>query len=379
MMNKNYTSLFIFFIAAVFLIFSLPACGKKENIVQEDKIIGVKAQVAEKRSVRPFIGTTGSLYPYEEVIVSAEVDGIIRDLKVNEGTPVVKGMLLAVISETDYELDVRRSEAALKQAEASFSNTKLEFKRKEALFKEQLVTQQQFDDVSTRLSLAEAELERAKSTLSLAKQKLFKAKIYSPIDGFIKEKKVTAGNYARNGSPLFVVIKNNPLKLIFTVSEKDIGRIKKYQDVSFKVDAFGEREFKGKVSIVYPSLEEKTRSLQVEALTPNPDGSLKPGLFARITLFTGELRDSILIPAISLIYEGEQIRVFVAEEGAAKSRIVKVGQQYKLSASSKSNLMEYVEILEGIKEGEIVITVGQQNLSDNAKIKIVNAGASQGK
>lgn len=378
-MNKKHVPSAIVLITVVFLLFALPACGKKENKAPEEKIISVKAQPAEKRSIRPFIETTGSLNPFDEVVVSAEVDGIIKDLKVDEGSPVYKGMLLAAISETDYELDLKRSEAALKQAEASFSNTKLEFKRKEALFKEQLVTQQQFDDVSTRLSLAEAELERAKSTLSLAKQKLLKTRIYSPLDGFIKEKKVTAGNYVRNGSPLFVVIKNNPLKLIFTVSEKDIGRLKKNQDVIFRVDAFGEREFKGKVNIVYPSLEEKTRSLQIEALTPNSDGLLKPGLFAKVVLYTGESRESILIPAISLIYEGEQIRVFTAAEGVAKSRVVKVGQQYKLPAGSESNLIEYVEILEGLKEGEVVITVGQQNLSDNAKIKIVNAGDSQGK
>jgi membrane fusion protein (multidrug efflux system) len=374
-MNKMYIPSTVLFIAAAFLFFILPACGKKESKAPEERIISVKAQVAEKRSVRPYVETTGSLNPFEEVIVSAEVDGIIRDLRVEEGTAVSRGMLLAVISETDYELDVRRSEAALKQAEASLSNTSLEFKRKEALYKEQLVTQQQFDDVTTRLSLAEAELERAKSTLSLAKQKLLKTKIYSPIDGFVKEKKATAGNYARNGSNLFVVIKNNPLKLIFTVSEKEIGRLKKNQDVIFRVDAFGERQFKGKVSIVYPSLDEKTRSLQVEALTPNPDGTLKPGLFAKVILYTGEAKESILIPSIALLHEGEQVRAFVSEEGVAKSRVLKIGQQYKLTSSaagSESNIIEYTEILEGIKEGETVITVGQQNLSQNTKIKIVN-------
>ena len=375
-MNKMHIPSTVLFIVAAFLFFILPACGKKENKAPEERIISVKAQVAEKRAVRPYVETTGSLNPFEEVIVSAEVDGIIRDLKVEEGTAVSKGMLLAVVSETDYELDVKRSEAILKQAEASLSNTSLEFKRKEALYKEQLVTQQQFDDVTTRLSLAEAELERAKSTLSLAKQKLLKTKIYSPIDGFVKEKKATVGNYARNGSNLFVVIKNNPLKLIFTVSEKEISRLKKNQDVIFRVDAFGERQFKGKVSIVYPSLDEKTRSLQVEALTPNPDGTLKPGLFAKVILYTGEAKESILIPSIALLHEGEQVRAFVSEEGVAKSRVLKIGQQYKLASSaagSESNVIEYTEILEGIKEGETVITVGQQNLSENTKIKIVDS------
>lgn len=361
-------------ITPVFLIFSLSACGKKENI--EEKVINVKVHKAEKKSVRPYVETIGSLSPFEEVIVSAEVDGILKDIKAEEGTIVSKGMLLATISEIDYELDVKRSEAALKQAEATFANTKLEFQRKSALYKEQLVTQQQFDDVSTRLSLSEAEVEKAKSTLSLARQKLFKTRIYSPIDGVVKEKKVTAGNYVRNGSNLFVIIKNNPLKLFFTVSEKDIGKLKKGQDVIFRVDAFGDREFKGKVNIIYPSLEEKTRSLQVEALTPNTDGLLKPGLFAKVTLFTGEAKEAILIPSISLIYEGEKVSAFVAEGDVARLRKLRIGQQYKISSKiegADSKVIEYIEIIEGIKEGEMVVTVGQQNLSENTKIKIVDS------
>ncbi len=378
-MNKKHIPLAIFLTAAAFLLFSLPACGKKESKAPEEKIISVKAQTAEKRSVRPFIETIGSLNPFEEVIVSAEVDGILKDIKAEEGTVVSKSMLLATISEIDYELDAKRADAALKQAEASLSNTRLEFRRKETLYKEQLVTQQQFDDVTTRLALSEAELERAKSTLSLAKQKLIKTRILSPIDGVVKEKKVTAGNYARNGSNLFVIIKNNPLKLIFSISEKDIGRLKKGQDVIFKVDAYNEREFKGKVSIIYPSLEEKSRSLQIEALTPNSDGLLKPGLFAKVTLYTGVTKDAILIPAISLLYEGEQVRAFVAEGDVAKTRTVKIGQQYKIASKSdgaESKVIEYIEITEGIKEGETVITVGQQNLSENTKIKIVNTQQS---
>ncbi len=375
-MNSKHIPSALLLIAAVFLIFSLSACGKKENKVTEEKVINVKVQKAEKKSVRPYIETIGSLNPFEEVIVSAEVDGILRDIRAEEGTVVSKGMLLATISEIDYELDVRRSDAALKQAEATFANTKLEFQRKNALYKEQLVTQQQFDDVSTRLSLSEAEVERAKSTLSLAKQKLIKTRIYSPIDGVVKEKKVTAGNYARNGSNLFVIIKNNPLKLFFTISEKDIGKLKKGQDVTFRIDAFGDREFKGKVNIIYPSLEEKTRSLQVEALTPNADGLLKPGLFAKVTLFTGEAKETILIPAISMLYEGEKVSAFVAEGDIAKSRRLKIGQQYKIAAKIdgvESKVIEYIEIIEGITEGEMAVTVGQQNLSENTKIKIVDS------
>lgn len=136
------------------------ACKKKEVEVPREKVINARAQSAEKRAVRPFINAIGTLNPYEEVVVSAEVDGILKEVHVDEGTVVSRGMALDVIDETEYRLQVQTAEAALKQAEANRANAKLEIQRMESLFREGLITKQQFDDVSTRLSIAEAEVEK---------------------------------------------------------------------------------------------------------------------------------------------------------------------------------------------------------------------------
>jgi membrane fusion protein (multidrug efflux system) len=359
-------------------LFSFGGCNKKESKAPPEKVVNVQVQPAEKRYLKPFVETIGTLNPYEEVIVSAEVDGIIKDVKVDEGSLVSKGRVLALIDDIDYDLEVKRADAALRQAEATLSNINLEYQRKEALYKEQLVTQQQFDDVSTRRSLAEAEVERAKAAFSLARQKLSKTKVYSPLSGVVKEKKTERGNYVKNGAALFTIVQNNPIKLNFTVTEKDVGKLKTGQDVLFKVDAFPDKEFKGKLNIIYPCLEENTRTLQVEAQAPNQNGLLKPGLFAHVTLYTGAERNIILVPATSLLYEGEKVKVFIVESDRAKERSVKAGQKYKLQSSVGSQSEtggqpeshEYSEITEGIKAGDLVVTVGQQNLFGNAKVNV---------
>jgi len=342
------------------LLLSAYGCKKKEVRTTAEKVVNVRIQAAEKRALRQFIETTGTLNPNEEVLVSAETDGILKEVKVDEGAAVSKGMPMAALDDTDYLLEVQKAEAALKQAEATLANTRLEYQRKEKIFKEQLVTQQQFDDVTTRLSLTEADAEKAKAALSLAKQRLAKTKIYSPIGGAVKEKRVSAGDYVRNGSNLFVIIQNNPLKLAFTVNEKDSGRLARGQEVLFTVDAFPGREFKGKLSIIYPNLEEKTRTLQAEASVPNPEGLLKPGLFAHLQLYTGADKDTIVVPAISLLYEGDITKIFVVEGAQAKERLVKSGQKYG----------EFVEIIDGAKEGEQVVVVGQQNLAEGVKVNV---------
>ena len=342
------------------LIFICPACKNKKVEPTAGKAINVRVQSVEKRSFRPFVESIGTLMPGEEVVVSSEIEGVLRSVRVDEGTVVSKGMLLAAIDDTNYSLEVKRTEIGLKQAEATLENTRLEYERKDALYREELVTKQQFDDVSTRLSLAMAEVERAKTTRALSKERLSKTSVHSPINGVIKEKKISAGDYVRNGTNLFVVIQNNPLKLVFTVTEKDVGKLRIGQDVLFRVDAFPDREFKGSVSILYPSLEERTRTLQVEARVPNHDGLLKPGLFANVTIYTGGPRDTAVVPITSILYDDSRTRVFVVEGDRAREREVKIGSKYG----------ELMEIAEGLKGNEMVVVVGQNNLSEGVKVNV---------
>jgi len=176
----------------------------------------------------------------------------------------------------------KRADAALKQAQASLANVKAEYQRKEPLFREELITKQQFDDISTRVTLAEADLARAKAYLDTSRERLARTRIYSPLHGMVKEKKVSSGDYVRNGSPLFQLIKIDQLKMTFTVSEKEIADLKTGQEVVFTVDSFPDKKFKGRVNLIYPNVEERTRTLQAEAIVPNAGRLLKPGLFARI-------------------------------------------------------------------------------------------------
>ena len=333
---------------------------KKEKKVEKENLVNVRVLPAAKKQVRPYIETTGTLKADEEVTVSSEVDGIVKNIKVEEGYPVGRGTLLAEINQIDYVLDERRADAALKQAQASLANAKAEYQRKESLYKEELVTKQQFDDISTRVTLAEADVSRAKATLDTSKERLFRTKIYSQLKGMVKEKKVSVGDYVRNGSPLFQLIKVDPLKINFTISERDIAGLKTGQEVVFTVDSFPGKNFKGKVNLLYPNVEERTRTLQAEAMVPNANHLLKPGSFTRATIYTGALREAVVAPLTALIYDNSTISVFVIEGNIAHARIVKTGGKYG----------EYVEIVEGLKEKEQVVVVGQNNLSEGVKVNV---------
>lgn len=348
----------IFLICAAFLLPS--GCRKNEAKTVEEKTVNVRIQPVQLSSVHPKLESIGTINAYEEIFISSRIEGLLNSCNVKEGAEVSKGAVLAAIDDIDYRLEVKRDEAALKQAEATLVNASQEYQRKEALMKEELVTRQQFDDISTRRALADADVDRAKAALSLAREKLSKTRIYSPLHAFVKEKKVSAGDYVRNGTPLFTLIQIDPVKLNFNVSEKDIGKLKKGQQVRFTVDAIPGKNFTGTVKTIYPSLEEKTRTLQVEAIVNNKDKMLRPGSFAKVVLYTGAARDSVLIPVTSMIYDESTVKVFVVEADRAKEVQVKTGGKYG----------EMIEITEGLKGGENLVIAGQQNLAGGTKVNV---------
>jgi membrane fusion protein, multidrug efflux system len=357
--NQLFKILVVLLIAVMFSL-SLVSCNR-ETKAQPEKLINVQVWTAEVRKVQPYLETTGTLKADEEVTVSSEVDGIIRKIYVEQGTVVAKGSPLMEVNETDYVLDWKRSDAAFKQAQASLTNAQAEFKRKDALFQEELITKQQFDDISTRVVLAEADLDKAKAALETSRERLSRTKIYSPLKGAVKEKRVSVGDYVRNGTPLFQLIKTDPIKLDFTISEKDIAGLKIGQEVAFTVDSLKDKQFKGKINLLYPNVEERTRTLLAEAITPNADQVLKPGSFARVFIYTEVPREVVVAPITALVYDGGIIRIYVADaNNVARERIVKIGGKYG----------EYAEIMSGLKDKERVVVVGQNNLSEGVKLNV---------
>jgi len=402
------------FLSVVPLLLILISCGEKASTktAPEERIYNVQVRAAEKKPLQPFVEAVGTLNPHDEVTVSSEVEGILKDLKVDEGTKVSKDMLLAVIDDTDYNLEMKRAEGVLEAAKsrlqqlltgarpqeiqlakaemdqtlADMGKRKADMERAKKLVQDKYISAQEWDSARTayevavathqkakenyalvvegprkeEIAQARAQLDQSQAALSLARQKLGKTKIFSPLAGIVRVRKVSKGEFLKNGTQLFVIIQSNPIKLRFTLTERDVGRVKIGQEVALRVEAFPEREFKGAVTTIYPSLEEKTRTLLIEALIPNPEGSLKPGFFARVSLFTGPPQEKVVIPVTAFLYEETKVKIFVEEGGRAQLRDVKLGNKYG----------ELMEILEGVQEGEKVVVAGQQNLSEGVKVNV---------
>lgn len=358
--------------------------------------VAVQTAKVEVRELQRTVDAVGSLDPNEEITVSNQVEGLVSKVFVDLGDSVKAGQVIAQLDTAELDLAVRQQTAALqqelahlgltessadvddattsqvRQADATFSETKIQLDRIKTLVSEGLVPQQQLDEQQARYNVAEASLKSAREgvrniratiaarrvSLALAQKKLADAKITSPMSGFIKERLIAEGVYLKVNSPVVTLVQNSPLKLRFDVPENALDSVRVKGPISFQVDSFPNQKFIGQISRIAPSVDRQSRTLKVEALVTNTDGVLKPGLFARVLILTDRREKALIVPTAAVFQFAGLEKVFVIENGKVAERIVRSGTQNA----------EFVEIIEGVKEGDLVAISNLGNLQQGREV-----------
>lgn len=381
---------------------SVSCGGKSESAPQaasapaEVKPIDVSAAEAIERKLPKTFEITGSLIADDQVVVSSEVDGKIEQLTVDLGSLVHRGQEIARVATKEYQLKLDQANAALRQArarlgitneddridpeltadvrqaKAALDDAKLRFARSEKLVETGDISRSKFDEARNALRGAEAKYQAAvdgvynalaliqqrKSEADYAQKKLNDAYVLAPIDGSVSVKNASAGEYVKTNAPVVTIIRTNPLRLSAEVPERFVPSVKTGQQVQIKVDAFAGQVFNGKISRISPSLSATARSLVVEATVDNSSGLLKPGFFARTQITTDTIEPVVMVPVQSVITITGLNKVYVIENGGAVERQVKLGNRDG----------ELIEIVEGVKAGELVATSNVDKLHTGAKV-----------
>lgn len=400
---KTKTPISLIIIPSLFLILlSSGACSraKQQELASANSPsdpIEVRTSKVVERNVERSVEVVGTLKADEEVIVSSEVKGIIEELTVDLGSVVRRGQVLARISQKEFQWRVDQAEAALqqvkarlgwrgagshpdpeqnpevRQAKAALDESKLRFDRAKTLIQNGDIAQEQFDVAEMGYRSTEARYQAALDNfqnqvslidqrvaeLRLVKKQLNDATIVSPLDGIVSQRHVTRGEYIKAETPIVTIVKSNPLRLQAVFPEIAVPSIRIGMPVSLKVDAYPGRSFKGFISRISPALDEKARTLTVEATVDNSSGELKPGLFAKVHLLVNKQSPAIMVPANSLITFAGLTKLFVIQDGRAVERIVKTGVQDG----------DYIEILEGAKVGERIAIDTVSRLSNGVAVK----------
>ncbi|MEQ1757446.1 MAG: efflux RND transporter periplasmic adaptor subunit [Vicinamibacterales bacterium] len=343
----------------------------------------VEVAQAKREQMAQQLTVVGNLIGDATVAVVPRTAGRLQEVNVRLGDQVTRGQRIAKIEDQEVQEQVRQAEAAfevsratIRQRDADLSLAKTNVERARSLFQRQLLPQQTLDDNEARYqsAIAQLDLSRAQNNQSQArldelKITLANTNILAPVDGFVARRAVDPGAFVGQNAPVVDVVDIRRVRLVVNVVEKDLKQIRVGDQALVNVDAFPGETFSGRIARVAPVLDATTRTSPIELEIPNPGYRLKPGMYARVSITTNNKQDALVVPAASVVDINGRRGVYLASEtGTALFRAVRVGLEED----------QRMEILEGLVEGDTVITTGAAGLTDGARFTIAGRGGRNG-
>jgi RND family efflux transporter MFP subunit len=327
---------------------------------------------------------TGTLAAEDQVALSFKVDGRLTDIAVDLGSRVRKGQLLARLDPTDFRLRVRQAEATLQQsrarlglspdgtddrvnpertplvgqARAMLDEARRSHDRMVTLWERQLIARAELEAATATLQVAEgryqdaieevrnrqAVLAERRSELAMARQQLLDSELKAPIDGAVRQRQASAGEYLAAGAPVVTVVRLHPLRLRLAVPERMATDVRIGQSVNVRVE--GDRTvYRGLVARLSPAINEEDRTLMVEAEVPNEHGELRPGSFAEAEIVTAAEQRAVFVPAAAILTFAGIEKIMTVQDGLSVEKRVQTGRR----------IGDRVEIVEGLEPEELVV------------------------
>jgi membrane fusion protein (multidrug efflux system) len=312
--------------------------------------VAVEAAPVLVGPVRATLTAVGSLTADERVDITTEIEGRVTEITFQEGADVNAGDIL-------FRLDDQAAKASVLQTSADLGLAEANFGRADQLSQQKIGTDKARDE--TRFAL-----ERARANADLAKVNLDKTVIRAPFAGRTGLRKVSLGNYVTRGLALVSLQSIDPLKVDFRLPETELSNVAIGNKISIEVDALPGRHFTGEVFAIDPQVDVNGRAVQLRARIANPDKTLRPGLFARVELVTAERLEAVQVPESAIVSQGRDRIVYVVREG--KAQAIKVALGIRVPGR--------VEVIDGLKRGDVVIVSGQQRVRPGAPVDVVGAG-----
>ena len=356
----------------------------------------IATAAVESRSIERHLRVTGSLLADEQAEVSAELAGRVTATPVERGSRVPAGALLVRISASESSAQLQEAEANAGQiearlgltrgqpfdpsrvpevmnAQASLDLAEREFSRIQSLLDQKVVSQSEWEQRRTQVEAARQQhkvavnvaeqsfrsLQAARARVALANKTVADTAVRAPFAGLVAERLVSVGDYVTKGARVATVVSIDQLRVELTVPEQAIAQIKVGQPVRLTVDAYPGEEFQAAVRFVSPAVRVDQRALTVEAVAPNRDGRLKPGLFATALIQHGSPAPALTVPEAAIETVSGTSRVYVVKDGNAEERIVTVGEK----------VGDRREVTAGLSTGETVAAEPRGRITDGMAVR----------
>lgn len=408
-------------LASVFAICVAGCHGKKSESAKVEKVESVAGATAavpvsiasvEVRAVRRRVSVVGTLRGFERITITPKVEGRVQAIHFDVGDRVAPGTSLLELDPTDYQLTVEEAKLSLNEelsrldlkqippdnfdleqlpsvesARLLLKNALQKFERQKTLSGQNASSGQAFEQAETDLKVADATLRQARinaratlaavkrreSLLNQAQQKLSETQVKCPslgnmlrsgaVKDFVVAKRMASvGEMVRAfpSTPVFELVLDDVLKLHVMVPERYMSQVKMGLDVEVRVEAYPDEMFPGKIARINPTVDPQSRSFDVEAHVLNPDHRLRHGGFAKAEVVVGTADNAITVPLEAVTRFAGVSKVFTIRDETAREVEIAIGTQGP----------GWVEVLGGLKAGDVVVTSGQSKLANGTRVSV---------
>jgi RND family efflux transporter MFP subunit len=361
----------------------------------EESALPVKVSPVKRGDLVILLKSPGEAVTEKMIIIKTEVPGTIKHLNVKEGQHVRAGEVLVEIDDQEYRLKWERAEALrLKylsdllldkqfaqpdkeldaRAKERIKQAEQEFSKAGSLFGQGMISREDFEKAQRtyetvliesgikkeEVMAASKGLTQAEIDTKIAQMEIEKTRIRAPFGGIITDIKISPEENISAGRELFTLVNISQIKVQAQVLESEVGKMKVGHDAALRFSAYPGKVFKGHVEAISPIINPEDRTCTVHILVDNPEEEIKPGMHAEVEIAADIYKDRLLVPQEAVLVRGGRKLVFVVEDGLAKWRYIEVGLENE----------DYVEVLDGVKEGEPVIIEGHFTLAHDAKVQV---------
>jgi membrane fusion protein (multidrug efflux system) len=320
------------------------------------------------RDVTERLAATGQILAKQRADVAAQVPGEVTAIPADEGQAVAEGQVVIEIDPERRALDLDRARARLSEAGSGLLEAQRASERVRTLAQKKIASKAQLESADAALEAARARVEALQADLGAAERAVADSRVAARFAGVIGRRFVSRGEFVQPGQKLFELVSLDPVEVEFNLPEADAARLRLGLPLDVSVAPYPGELFHAEVTMISPVIEERTRTLRVKAALPNPDGRLRPGLFARADLGIAERKGVILVPEEAVLQRADGQVVFRAVEAGtrAERRKVELGP-------IKDGL---VEIQSGLAPGDVVVIRGHSALVEGAAILARNPDGS---
>jgi len=348
--------------------------GNVEGEKANDDYVPVEVEKVKRMTFVKESIFVGEIKSVKKIEVGSEITAKVVEKMVEIGDRVKKGDVLYALDRDTIEKEVDRLKKSYEQAQASYrldsesySYNNKDFERIKKLYSEGAISKKEYEESErrasmTKLDVSKAELNQAKSEYDRALKNVKKTTIISPINGIVGKCLFEKGEFIPNSGAVAVIIDIDNVYVEINVTENIINKLHKGKEIEVEIDAISDKElFKGTIETISPLADEKTKLYPVKVLIKNDKNLIKPGMFAKIRIPMKTREDSFAVKGQSVIKKDGKDVVYVSSGDKAQLKEVKTGLGKE----------EYIEILEGLKEEDLVIIKGQNYIKDGTTIKVV--------